>query len=217
MIWLYVAAAIFGTAFVVPMLLGGLDIGADVEFEGLDVDGGLDFDGAAPDGGIGGDGVDLDGGLDADGVVGGVGDFVSSLLSFRSIVMFAMFFGLAGAVFSWLDFTEPAPLLTAAGLGFIAAALNGQLFRFLKDSESSSQLTERSLSGQQANVVVPLGPSRKGRIRADINGQPHYLVALPFRSGDEKQYDVGERVVVIEVEAGTALVAPLPGLETGGK
>jgi len=142
MIWLYIAAAIFGTAFVIPMLLGGLDFGADVELEGLDVDGGLELDGD----------IDVDGlDLDADGVLGGVGDFVASLLSFRSIVMFATFFGLAGTVFSVLDFTEPAPLLTAAGLGLFAAALNGQLFRLLKDSEASSQLSEVSLT-----VVAPL-------------------------------------------------------------
>lgn len=216
MIWIYVAAAIFGTAFVIPMLLGGLDLGADVELDGgFEVDGGLELSGDIDvDPGFD---ADLDGGLDADGVLGGVGDFVASLLSFRSIVMFAAFFGLAGMVFSWLDFTEPGPLLTAAGLGFFAAALNGQLFRLLKDSETSSQLSERALSGQQASVVIPLAAGRKGRIRADINGQPHYMVALPYRSGDEQHYDVGEPVVVIEIEDGTALVAPLPSLETGGK
>lgn len=211
MIWLYLAFAIFGGAFVIPMVLGGLDADVDV---GGDLDIGGDVGELSADLDMGGD-MDLD--LDTDGLLGGVGDFVSSLLSFRSLVFFAAFFGFAGMVFSWFDFTEPAPLLTAGVLGFIAAAANSQLFRFLKSSESSSHVTDRELHGQQASVVVPLGPGRKGRIRADINGQPHYLVALPFRSGDDEHYGVGEPVVVIEIEDGTALVAPLPSLETGGK
>ena len=89
MIWLYIATALFGGAFVVPMILGGIDFDADVGEFDMDV-GDVDVD------------VDLD--MDVDiGLTGAIGDFVMSLLNFRSIVLASTFFGLSGIVFTVLD------------------------------------------------------------------------------------------------------------------
>ncbi len=204
--WFYGASAIFGGVFVLLMILGGLDFEGDVD---LDFDSDVDFDVD-----VDVDGPDID--FDADGVLGDIGQFFASLISFRSLVFFAAFFGLIGLAFTFLtDSGTIASLVAALAGGGFAAVVNGQLFKYLKGSEASSELTNRQLAGRAAQVVIPLGPSRRGRIKADIDGQPHFLVALPYRAKDDKHFDVGDSVVVVEVNNGTALVAPLPGLEDG--
>jgi len=204
--WFYGASAIFGGVFVLLMILGGLDFEGDVE---LDFDSDVDFDVD-----VDVDGPDFD--LDADGVMGDIGQFFASLISFRSLVFFAAFFGLIGLAFEFLtDSAAITTFLAAFGGGAFAAVINGQLFKYLKGSEASSDISNRQLSGRAAHVVVPLGPARRGRIKTEIDGQPHFLVALPYKASDDKHFDVGDSVVVVEVNNGTALVAPLPGLEDG--
>lgn len=220
MFWFYVATAIFGWAFVLPMLFGGLDLDSELD---ADFDGGfggdLELDGGIDAGGVGDFDSDLGSGLDvgdADGLLGGVGDFVGSLLNFRSLLFFSAFFGTAGVVFSTIVGGEAAgigTILTAVFLGLVAAVVNGQLTRFIKTSEASSQITDREIRGRTAQVVVPLGPGTKGRIKANFGGQPQYLIARPHDSEPDAEFKVGDQVVVVEVENGTALVASLHGLE----
>ncbi|NNE74151.1 MAG: NfeD family protein [Acidimicrobiales bacterium] len=211
MIWIYLSALIFGGVFTIPMVLGGLDFDGDVDFD-FDADGDLALDTGDFD--AGGD-IDVSetntGGIDTGGAIS---DFVGTLLSFRSIVFALTFFGLTGIVFNLFDYSEPFPLLMAAGLGFVAAALNAQLFSMLGRGESDSRLSNRDIEGKPATVVLPLNEDRKGRIRVPIRGETIYMVALPWDKAN-RPYAVGESVVVVEIEDGTALVAPLPGLELG--
>ena len=202
MIWLYIAAAIFGGGFVLPMLLGSLDLDADADF---DVDGGADFD------------LDADGDIDldtGDGVIGGVTDWVSSLLSFRALVFFAAFFGAVGIVLTVMDYSEPMPFIAALGLGGFAGVINARLMAYLKRSEVSSHLTQREISGSTARVVLPIAPQRRGRVEISVSGQPTFMVALPFKR-EQSEMAPGSQVVVVEVREGTAYVAPLPSFEEG--
>ncbi len=206
MMIMYLAAAIFGGLFVIPMILGGLD--TDVDVGGgleLDTDTGID---------LGGDsGVDLDAEADFDSAdtgetaVDAVGSFVSSLLSFRSVVFFLFFFGISGIIFRTLGSSAVITLILALGLGFVSAALNAQLFSYLKRTGSSSQRLSRDIEGHSAKVILPISGSQKGRIRADLSGQPTFMVAVPFNS--DGSFGVGDSVVVVEVQNGTARVAAL--------
>ncbi len=207
MIWLYLSALIFGAAFVLPMLMGGLDFGGDAEFD-------FDADADIGDGGFGDADVGEFGDADvaSTGALAGVGDFVSSMLSFRSMVFFAAFFGLTGTALTVLDTSVVITLIVAVVLGLFASGLNTALFRYVLSRETDSTFSNADLSGRPAHVVLPMGPGRKGRIRVDIGGQPQYLVALPF-GPTEEQYDIGTSVVVVEIENATALVAPLMELE----
>lgn len=193
MTWIYLSTLIFGGIFLVPMMLGGMDLDGDVDFD-FDADSDLD--------------VDFDTG-------GAIGDFVGSLVSFRSIVFFATFFGLSGIVFDNVIGRNAATALTLAlVLGAIAAFANTFLMRALRGSENDSSVTSAEISGARATVVLPLAEERKGRIRALVGGQEQYFVALPHRPSRDR-FDVGDPVVVVEIQDGTALVAPLPGLEMG--
>jgi len=205
MIWLYLASLIFGGVFVVPMLLGGLDFDADVGELDVEV-GGADLDAGAIDVG------DLDvGELDMDvgatGLTGAVGDFVTSLLNFRSIVLAASFFGLSGLVFSVLDTNALLTLITALVLGFVAAAVNSGLTTFVLGHQQSSHVTMQDVSGTSAEVMLPIGDGRRGQVRTQIAGQTEYFTALPYKAGFS--FEPGETVVVIEMNDGLARVASL--------
>ncbi len=203
MIWIYIAAAIFGGGFIVPALLGSLDFDADADF---DFDADADFD------------LDVDADLDADtGAVhaaSAVSDWVSSLLTFRTLIFFAGFFGAVGIVLSLLDYAEPVPFMAALALGAVAGVTNARLMSYLKRSEVSSHLTTQEIAGSTARVVLPVGAERRGRVEVDLGGQPTYMVALPFRR-DAADIARGAQVVVVEVREGTAYVTPLPSFEGG--
>lgn len=221
MLWIYIAATIFGGSFLIPMLLGGLssdvaeglggdadlDVGADVEME-VDVDMDMDMDADADPGPSADIGADIDAGSP-------LGAIFSSLLSFRTVVFFSAFFGVAGLVFGSLGYSGPETLGTAVLIGFIAAAINSTLFGLIKNSQPNSQISDRTLEGRRARVVLPMEKAQRGRIRIDLNGQPQYLVALPLDDGSNQQFDVGASVVVVKIEDGTALVSSLAELESG--
>jgi len=193
MIWLYIATAAFGGAFVVPMILGGVDFDADVGEFDMDV-GDVDVD------------VDFD--MDVDiGLTGAVGDFVMSLLNFRSIVLASTFFGLSGIVFTVLDTNVLLALLTSMVLGFVAAAANSGIPKFVMNRQQSSHVTLREMQGVSAEVMLPIADDRRGRVRAQIAGQTEYFTALPFKPGFT--FEPGETVVVIEIQEGMARVASL--------
>ncbi len=192
MIWIYLAAAIFGGVFVVPMVLGGLDFDVDVD---LDLDVETDFD----TGDAGGEG--------AEDTAGSASSFVSSLLSTRSVVFFLAFFGLSGVVFTAIGSRTIVVVITSAVLGLVAAALNAEIFNYLQSTGSSSQALNRDIVGASAKVALPISAEHKGRIRTDLGGQPTFMVASPYEVGEK--FDVGDSVVVIEVQNGTAFVAEL--------
>ncbi len=217
----YLVAALFGGVFLVPMLMGGIDVDGDLDLDAGgsldlgDIEADVDF-GLASDAGFEADAdldLDADTGVDAGetgdsfGDLSGLDAFVASLLSFRSIVFFITFFGISGLVLTLLGSGATTTLVTSIVLGLFAAVLHAQLFSVLRRKNTSSQLTVTDLEGQAARVVLPINGVTKGRVRADIGGQPTFLVARSYDAAHS--YDVGESVVVVSVEDGTAMVASL--------
>lgn len=198
MIWIYAAAALFGGTFLIPMLLGGLDTDSgEIDFDTGDLD-------AGPDGDIGASDIGA----------GPLGAIFASLVSFRTIVFFSAFFGTAGLAFSVLGYRTLPTLATALLIGVVAALANSALFGLLRNSQTNSQVGERTLEGRPARVVLPMEGTTKGRIRVDLAGQPQFLVARPF-ADDGHRFEIGDPVVVVSFERGTALVASLAELDDG--
>lgn len=225
MFWIYLASVIFGGSFLIPMILGGLgsdmEVDADTDFD-LDTDFDADLE-LEPD--FDADlelEADFDADIDLDSDVGADAHspvaagldagqaIVGSLLSFRSIVFFATFFGAAGLVFTGLGYNVVLTLLTAVVLGVVASTANSVLFGLLKASETSSQVEERTFEGRPAAVTVPIDADHRGRIRINLAGQPHYLVAESY---DGETFEPGHEVVVVELQNGIARVASLIDLE----
>ena len=87
--------------------------------------------------------------------------------------------------------------------------LNVVLMRYLRTSSVGTEVSDRVLVGRPARVVLPVGPDRRGRVSLEVQGQVIYLVARPYRAG---RFDVGDQVVVVEVDRGAALVTSLEEL-----
>ena len=196
MVAIFLFAAVFGWLFVALFLFSGSDFDSDV---GVDADLDLDAD------------ADLD--VDSSSGFGGLAGLIGALLSFRSIVFFAAFFGLAGLLLTWLGTSTVLATIVGAGVGLFAAVANVQLMDYLKRTSVSSRLTDRRIAGNPAKVVLPIGPGHRGKVAVDVAGQPIYLVALPFNDRHEKEYAVGDTVVIVEVRDGSALVTAMDELD----
>lgn len=186
--------AVFAFAAIVgwPFLLFFVFFGG----EGGEVDADFDVD------------VDVDADFDSvGGVGGGVAAAVLSLLSFRSIVFFLAFFGATGLILDALATNSVITLVVAIALGLFAASLNNRVFRYLKTSSVSTEVSDSMLSGAVGRVTVPISVASKGRITCEVDGQTINLTAVPFDPSEEAEFGVGESVVVVEVGEGTARVS----------
>lgn len=211
---IYLISALVGWPFILLFIFfGGADADADVD---LDMDADVDFDlDADADFELDADAdvdidADMDGGL-ASTVGTGVADFVGSLLSFRSAVFGVAFFGTTGFLLGLVDTNALITLIAAIAVGAAAWVGNSLLWRWLKRNMVGSSLTNRQIQGSTGKVVLPIGEN-KGRVALDVGGQPVYYVAKPFHRNRGDQFAVGDEVVVIEVQEGTALVARLDAL-----
>ncbi len=200
MFGIYVFTAVFGWVITAALLVSGADLDVDID-SGVDLDLGPDLD------------MDLESDLHPDHSWGaeGVG-LLSGLLSFRSLVFFAAFFGLTGVVLTWIGSGPLLTATTAVALGLFAAYVNARLMRFLQGSDTDSLIADDRITGHLARVVVPVGPSTRGRVEVDLDGQPLQLVARPFSTSTERNFRRGEQVVVVEVDEGVALIAELSAL-----
>lgn len=198
---IYIAFLIFGGAFTVPMIFGAFDTDTDVD---TDFDGGLD--------------VEVDSDLDSSagssgGTFGEFGSIFASLFSFRSIVFGATFFGLTGTVLHLLDASAGVTFVSAIVMGLLASLLNATLWSQLRRTgDVTSHVKASDLVGATGHVVVPISGERRGRVRLELNGQPRFMVASPFRDKGV-EFAPGDAIVVVDVDGDIARVAALDQLE----
>ena len=188
MLTVYWLATLIGWPFVLFFLFSGGDLDAD-----FDVDSGLDLD---PD-------------VDIDAAGAGPLDAILSFLSFRALAFFAAFFGLAGLLLTWVDAGTVLTIILAAGVGFFAFWLNGMLLRYLTRSSSDSSIRDRHIEGSPATVTIPIRPGHRGRVTVNVRGQRLVFTAAPYVEHEDAVFDVGDSVVIVEVDNGTAKIATL--------
>jgi len=182
----YLVAAILGWPLVLFFILFSGDDGGDGELD-----------------------LDIDADVDLEAGSGEAASLAGDLLSIRSVAFFLALFGLTGLVLGWLDVNGFITLVAAVALGGFALWLNVVLMRYLRSSSVGTEVSDRVLEGRPARVVLPVGPDRRGRVSLEVQGQVIYLVARPYRAGT---FDVGDQVVVVEVDRGAALVTSLEEL-----
>ena len=165
---------------------------------------------------FGGDSGDVDADVDVDldtdlelgeGVGSGIAATVLSLLSFRTVVFFLAFFGATGLILEAISASTVVTLVIAIALGLFAGSLNNRVFRYLKTSEVGTDVSDRALTGAVGRVTVPISVDSKGRIMCEVEGRTINLTAVPFDAREEGEFGVGESVVVVEVNEGTARVS----------
>lgn len=190
----FVFLAVIGWIFVAIFLFSSADFDVDID---ADVDMDLDMDAGDAAGGA------VDGGL----------DLLGALLSFRSLVFFAAFFGLTGLVLSWLGAGTALAVILAVAIGLFAAYLNTKLMQYLRKTSVSSQVPDSAIAGNPAQVVLPITGGTRGKVAVDVKGQRLYLTATPFKPASDQVYAVGDTVVIVEVSKGSALVTAMDDLD----
>ncbi len=199
-----VAVYIFCAAVGVPVLalfaLGGGD---------SDVDGGLDVGDADFDlgdvGDIGDSGFDLEVDSDVGGALGDITGFVRRV-PVSSYAFLLGFFGAAGLIGTALSFGTLATFLFAAVIAVLAAAINTVAFAVVRGTNTTSQLTDRELTGRLATVSVPIEAGKRGRVWLDTGDERVQLTAGPVAAENDQLFERGDRVLIVEIEQGVARV-----------
>ncbi len=195
MLAVYIFCAALGIPLLALFALGSGD--SDVGDAGFDVDGGFD---------VGDAGFDVDADLGGSG--GGLGDFTGLVrrVPISSYAFFLSFFGGMGIVGTALDFGFVATLVLAAVIGAAAASINTAAFAFLRGTDTSSQLTDRELTGRLATVSVPIEVGKRGRVWLDTGDERVQLTAGPIAAERDQLFERGDRVLIVEIEHGVARV-----------
>ena len=130
-------------------------------------------------------------------------------LSLRTITYFLFVFGGVGAVLSrtWGAATAPIVLVLAllAGLG-VGAAVSAA-FAYLRRTDTGDRLSDDSFVGLTGKVTLPIGKDGIGKVLVQRGDRTHELLAKSLEgSAESTQW---KSVIVVEMQRGTALVAPL--------
>lgn len=191
---------------------GDADVDAgdvDLDASGFDLDtDGLDLDT---------DGLDLDtDGLDADALTGPAGGAHGlKILSLRSLTYLLFGIGATGTILTWLG-TNPVVTALAAGVaGVLTMTLVLSTFRYLARTESGGLEGEQGFVGLPAEITVPINAQGHGRVMVRRRDRTFELAARPFEARDGSPQE-WRSVVVVDMEGGVALVAPLEQLTEGG-
>ena len=212
----YLFSLVLGGGFLALSVFGDLFGGhGDVDFGDIDVDVDMDLDAGGVD-------MDMDAGGDVDmgGHAGDVdashahhlgGSVAAKIFSIRTVTYSLFGFGAVGTLLTWLwDGGAPGTTATlAVATGLTSGALINTVFVWLKRSESGAMAGESGYAGHRGRVTLPIAGSG-GKVLVEFAGREVELRALPHPSaleaGDPATW---KRVVVVEMEAGVARVAPL--------
>jgi hypothetical protein len=135
-------------------------------------------------------------------------DGASKFLSLRTLTYFLFVFGGVGSALAWTGTNKWIALPIATVLGLGVAGLVGFTFRYLARTDSGARPGEDTFVGLQGKVVLPLGEGGLGKVVVQRGDRAYELVARPL-DGDAVDIRNWKSVVIVEMNRGTALVAPL--------
>jgi hypothetical protein len=135
-------------------------------------------------------------------------DGAAKLLSLRTLTYFLFVFGGVGGGLSWAGVNRWLALPLALALGLTVAAGVAFVFRYLSRTDSGERSGEDSFVGLQGRVVLPIGAGGLGKVMVRRGDRMFELVARPLDASATGTPN-WKAVVVVEMNRGTALVAPL--------
>jgi membrane protein implicated in regulation of membrane protease activity len=213
-----IAAVVGGTVMVCQFVLTlmGLsdDLGGDGhglgghDFAGHDV-GGHDLGGHGADAGFDGAG-DVAGdhhtsmSTAADGQIHPDSSWLFGVLSFRTLVSAAAFFGLAGIAAKGAEFNDGQSLVIAVAAGLAAMYGMYWLLRAIAGFASSGNQRITSALGRRATVYIPIPAEGQGAGKVQLSMQNRIVELQAVTDGPER-LKTGETVEVVAV-AGSDLV-----------
>lgn len=153
-------------------------------------------------------GEEGDGGDAGDSGDSGIGAVMLRLLPLSSIAMMLAAFGVTGLLLGAVGTGASVTFIGALGMAIVGGFLNSVAFRYLRRSDSAAAIGDDQLSGSVGRVVVPIAADHRGRVAISAGGQQRYFSARAV-PGDSGDLQVGDSVVVVEVEDGVATVTRL--------
>jgi membrane protein implicated in regulation of membrane protease activity len=120
-------------------------------------------------------------------------------LSLRFWTYLAAGFGLVGTLGTIMGGNSFITALSATIVGLIAGLAVSYASYKIRQSETSSNVSEQELLGKEAQVLVRISGTTPGRVRLVAMDDIIDMLAV---SEDGRKYDVGESVVVVGVENG---------------
>lgn len=130
-------------------------------------------------------------------------DGSSGWFSLRSILLFGMGFGSAGALLTQSQYTPPAASAGGVGYGLVLYLVGVVLAKLMTNQSSNSQKKADDLVGKTGVVTVPMGTGSIGAVRITTSkGMVDCMATAEYM----ESYGVGERVVVLRSNGVVALV-----------
>ncbi|MFW5951997.1 MAG: hypothetical protein ACOCVZ_07790 [Gemmatimonadota bacterium] len=217
MISIFFFALVLGGGLLALSLLGDLvggdaDLGADADLGigvGTDLDVASDLD-VAPEMAAGAASPsDAAVAHDAAGELAGA----IRILTIRNLTYFLFGFGGVGSFLHWFAPGLEPWLVTGAALlgGLVVGGTSAVVFGWLRATDAGGQAGEDTFVGCEGRVVLPLRQGKIGQVVVLRGDREHELRALPFDAGATAP-ELWRQVVVIEMEGGTARVAPMESL-----
>jgi len=182
MLTLYlIALAIGGTLILVSLVFGGhADADADVEAH-ADLDTEVDAD------------ADLDhGGFDLAAI-----DLWIPFASLRFWIFFSAFFGLMGTLLT--SFGSLSAQVAIGGIsvatGYVAGVAASAAVKWLMRHETDSAVRSNDMIGARAQVLLPIGKDRMGKIRLSLKEQ---IIDARASTEDDAEYAIGSTVMIYD-------------------
>ena len=146
---------------------------------------------------------------DAEGGDGGFemdGDGPWGTIPLSAIAFFMTAFGAVGLAGNLTGVGDGTAFLVAAIMAVLAAVGSRFAFRWLSTSSTSSDVMSVELEGQIAKAALPISSDLKGKIIVEVAGAREQMTATP---ADGSTIEIGDTVVIVKIEKGVAVVAPL--------
>ena len=148
-------------------------------------------------------------GADIDDPDAGGDSHAAKILSLRNLTYFLFAFGATGVALNWMSpVTAVVTAVIAGAVGITAAAAAAMLLNYVQRTESGERADEDSFVGCTGRLTLPFGADHAGRVMIQRGDREFELRARPF-DGDSTRARIGTGIIVVEMDGGTALVAPV--------
>jgi membrane protein implicated in regulation of membrane protease activity len=133
----------------------------------------------------------------------------AKILSLRNLTYFLFAFGATGVALNWISPMNAGLTAAIAGaVGIAAAAAAAILLNYVQRTESGERAAEDSFVGCMGRLTLPFGEDHAGRVMIRRGDREFELRAQPF-DADATRARIGTGIIVVEMDGGTALVAPV--------
>lgn len=136
------------------------------------------------------------------------GDVLLGFFRPRNLIFFSAAFGTTGALLTWLGRSGLLTGVLALMMGFGAMIATHVLFRWLRKTESATEVVgDAALEGSTGRVAIDVEPGVRGRVVCNVGGREVSVLAR-LAPGTADRIGAGSEIVVVRMVDGEAEIAP---------